>query len=187
MTISHLHSSFKSGNESNERKLCSNCNRPENACLCPYISQKRWCNCLVHLFVLVHPRCQTSTGTVQLLLPMFSHLQLIFGKRFIINSGDINDGDGDDVGMLPRELTDGQTYSQVFLLYPTTPEYQSKYAMNINHQNHQGPNLESQAKPIALVAIDGTWRHSKAILRNSPFLISLPRLDLLTHHDNVET
>lgn len=135
------------------RPVCVRCLRA--ACVCACLRQPGVpVRCAVELLILQHPREQREAkGTARLLHLAVSGSRLLVGERW----------PGPPPGDLRREL----------LLYPPTPGDAALPAT---------PAIDPawlQSPPsIRLVVLDGTWRKSRRMLYDSPWLQGLPRFSL---------
>ena len=126
----------------------------------------------VALLILQHPREQTEVkGTARLL-----HLALA-GSRLLVGDSWPLSPDQSEAGRLPGLATPFGPASppqRDLLLYPATP---------IDSALPPPPPLDTawlaQPAQLRLVVIDGTWRKSRRVLYNSPWLQGLPRLALV--------
>jgi DTW domain-containing protein YfiP len=135
------------------RPVCAHCLRA--ACVCACLRQPGVpVHCEVELLILQHPREQREAkGTARLLHQGLSHSRLLVGERW----------PEAPPGPAAREL----------LLYPPTPDDAALAAPPpLDPAWLQSPQF------IRLVLIDGTWRKSRRMLYDSPWLQSLPRISL---------
>jgi DTW domain-containing protein YfiP len=122
----------------------------------------------VSLLILQHSREQREVkGTARLL-----HLALA-GSRLLVGDRWPTAPDPSGPGQLPDPAAAPAPHRRDVLLYPATPGDAALPAP---------PPLETAwlAQPtlLRLVVIDGTWRKSRRMLYDSPWLQSLPRLAL---------
>lgn len=67
------------------RKICDNCSRPANACICsalPRSIDEMVCNCALKIVVLLHPACPLATGTLRILMKVFTNILVLKGITF---------------------------------------------------------------------------------------------------------
>jgi len=133
------------------RALCPGCERPQSACLCNLVQPV---SNQVQVLVLQHPsEQQQAKGTARLLSLSLRHCELRVGEHFA-----------------PDPDTDGR-YS--LLLYPSSPAdpiLPAPPAADISRLQ--------QLAQLRLIVLDGTWRKSRKLLYQNPWLQDLPRLSL---------
>lgn len=122
----------------------------------------------VALLILQHPREQPEPkGTARLL-----HLALT-GSRLLVGDAWPTPPDPADAVQPPGLTAAPGPPRRDLLLYPATPQDAALPAP---------PPLDNawlaQPAQLRLVVIDGTWRKSRRMLYNSPWLQGLPRLTL---------
>lgn len=148
------------------RTLCSQCLRPERACLCSCVQRV---GSQVQLLVLQHPmEAGHAKNTARLLHLCVAGSRLEVGEVFAV----------DTLQAWLHAPWQGQAADAVvrpILLYPPSPP------------DPQLPLVQPPALPAAwleqpetlrLVLIDGTWRKSRKMLYLNPGLQALPRLAL---------
>lgn len=140
---------------------CQRCLRAHCVCACLAQTGVPW-HGPVSLLILQHPREQREVkGTARLLHQAVAGSRLLIGERW-----DQAPAAGDAPGVAPRHEV---------LLYPATPGDAALPAP---------PPLDAawlaQPHGLRLVVIDGTWRKSRRMLYDSPWLQALPRLALAT-------
>lgn len=130
------------------RPVCPACLRPRSVCIC------QWVRPVAHttqVLILQHPQeVGHAKNSARLLHLSLQHSTLLVGEV------------SDDPAAPP------QPRLHTLLLYPG-----SDPAQPVTTQ----PDPASQA-PLRLVVLDGTWRQSRAMLRQNPWLQRLPRLSL---------
>ncbi|MEK8051885.1 tRNA-uridine aminocarboxypropyltransferase [Ideonella sp. DXS22W] len=146
------------------RSACPRCLRAACVCACLARPGVPWQG-PVHLLLLQHPREQRETkGTARLLHQAVAGSRLLVGERW-------TDPPAPDGAAHPA--TTPASHHDV-LLYPATPGDTALPA---------APPLPAAwlAEParLRLVVIDGTWRKSRRMLYESPWLQRLPRLALV--------
>ena len=141
---------------SGRRAMCPLCQRPNNACICPWVTP------VVHavpVLILQHPlEVNNPKGSARLL-----HLSL---QRSLMLTGEIFDQ--------PETLAGADARRQDVLLYPDTPGQQT--TAHVLASSLRAPPCA--ASSVRLVVIDGTWRKSRKMLHLNPWLQALPRLSL---------
>lgn len=133
------------------RTRCPRCERPLSSCLCGLVEPV---SNQVQVLVLQHPSEQMhAKGTARLLQLCLQHCELRVGEQF------------------DRAVDAGGRYTM--LLFPGSDDPQ------LTHP----PELDSAqlAEParLRLIVLDGTWRKSRKLLYQNPWLQRLPRLPLL--------
>lgn len=159
------------------RKLCQQCEKPINVCLCSFITD---IHNHVKLVILQHPNeVNQSKGTVPLLSHALSDCKVIVGDDFSNN---------DEVNQLIEH------YQQhCVLLYPqdkaiTASEYIDNIIANktLNtkgkHSDDLDVNIDVNAEDIlqhiCLFVLDGTWKKTYRMFMQSTNLHSLTQLTL---------
>jgi DTW domain-containing protein len=143
------------------REFCLRCRRPKAACMCPTEPPMETRSRIV---LLMHPKeyRRQKTGTGRLACLNLASAEIIPGVAF-------------DEHPRVRALADDPA-NYPALLYP------SPGAINLSSANFSGgPEGERFASELAgrrlvVFLIDSTWRCSHAVLRESPSLLRLPRL-----------
>lgn len=131
------------------RQRCKSCLRPTPTCYCDLIADIR---SQVSLTVLQHPKEeQHPKGTAPLLTMSINGAQRLIGEQFSAVA----------VHQVPRQMV---------LLFPPSPDQQNE------PQLLQPEQLE--ANNTQLIALDGTWRKTRKMLYQNPWLQDLPRLQL---------
>ena len=148
-----------SGGPGGRRPLCGACARPLAGC---------WCACVrkvqnaTPLLILQDPdESRQAKGTAALLARCLSRVELRVGERFD-----------------PPASTAG-----LVLLYPQTAGDVARPAPAPAPQPAPMPTATDRRiseAPITLIVLDGTWRRSRRLLYENPWLRSLPRLALDT-------
>jgi len=138
------------------RELCLSCLRPKESCLCPTSPPMRLRTKIV---LLMHPKewRRERCGTGRLTCLHLDEAEIIPGVAF-------------DLHPRVRELIDDPANFPV-LLYP------GKDSVNLSLAG-SGRALAAAAAGRRMTAffVDATWACSKAVLRESPGLLRLPRL-----------
>jgi DTW domain-containing protein YfiP len=137
-----------------KRPHCATCLRPQNACICPWITP------LVHqveVLILQHPlEVDKAKGTARLLQLSLPNSRLLTGEVFD-----------------PQLLTDSPKHQ--LLLYPETA---NELALGLPTPPVLAPKWLDDPSQLRLIVLDGTWRKSRKILYLNPLLQQLPRLSL---------
>ena len=144
------------------RPRCALCLRPASACIC---AAARCAHSAVQVLILMHPLEQHhAKGTARLAHLCLPHSRMLVGETF-----------APELLTQPWSDADQAAPRRALLLYPATPHEPS-------HPLPQPPELPAAwlAEParLRLVVLDGTWRHSRQLLRAHPALQALPRLAL---------
>lgn len=130
------------------RPVCPACLRPHSVCIC------QWVRPVAHttqVLILQHPQeVGHAKNSARLLHLSLQHSTLLVG--------DVSDDP--DPPPQPRLHT--------LLLYPSSDPAQPVVTQ---------PD-PARSAPLRLVVLDGTWRQSRAMLRQNPWLQRLPRLSL---------
>ncbi len=138
------------------RLRCTRCRRPQNGCLCPWVTPVAH---QVEVLILQHPlETDHPKGTARL-------LQLSLpGSRLL--TGELLD---------PAELQPSGKRRHNLLLYPDVPSDRASGWP-------APPALPAQwlrdPSQLRLVVLDGTWQKSRRMLHLNPALQQLPRLSL---------
>jgi DTW domain-containing protein len=136
-----------------KRHSCPACLRPKITCICHLVSAV---NTDIEVLILQHPLEVSETkGTARLLHLSLSNSKLLIGELF--------------------EDTAWESLKNTLLLYPVTPE---DHSLGIKVPPELPANWLNQLHNIRLIIIDGTWRKSRKILCQNPYLQTLPRLVL---------
>lgn len=132
------------------RERCYRCYRPLSSCMCKYITPL---DTKTKFIILMHPKefQKTKNGTGYL-----THLSL---KNSIIYRG-IDFTNHTEINNILND-----TNNNCFILYP------GESSININEVNIQKDN-----KTNVIFIIDATWPCSRAIIKNSPNISSLPKI-----------
>ena len=144
------------------RALCAACLRPQSACICP------WTTPTPHpteVVILQHPlEAGHVKNTARLLHLSLPNSRLLVGETF------------DEASLHDAKATPHPPASRparyTVLLYPPSA-----------HAGHAAPAPLDGARlrvpgDLRLVVLDGTWRKSRKMLHQSPWLQRLPRLSL---------
>lgn len=136
-----------------EREQCWVCRRPKDSCLCP---QEPPIPVRTKIVLLMHDRewRHQRTGTGRITCLNLEGAQIIHGMAF-------------DEHPRVRELIDSPD-NACFLLFPGRD--------SINLSEGAFPSGGLAGKTLVVFLIDATWDGAKAVLRNSPRLLELPRL-----------
>lgn len=141
------------------RLHCHTCTRPQNACICSWVTPVAHS---VEVLVLQHPlEVDNSKGSARLLHLSLPHSRLVAGEVF-------EEQTLRDLLTTPWQSVSGAAPRAV-LLYPETHD---------NSPNELDPAWLKHPEQIRLVVLDGTWRKSRKMLHQNPLLQRLPRLAL---------
>jgi DTW domain-containing protein len=136
-----------------KRQICPACLRPKITCICHLVSTL---HTDIEVLILQHPLEVLETkGTARLLHLSLPNSQLLVGEVFNV-----------------RNLT---STKHTVLLYPVTQE---DHSLGIAVPPESNQEAFTHLNNIRLIIIDGTWRKSRKILCNNPYLQTLPRLVL---------
>jgi DTW domain-containing protein YfiP len=144
-----------------KRILCQCCQRPEKACICPFITPV---NNNIHVVVLQHPsEISQAKGTVALLAKSLHSCQVIVGEDFTNN----------------EPLHQILTQYQGLLLYPNekaqvlSGSLMSLLKNNALQTTRDSMHTNKKAKPYCLIILDGTWKKAYKMLMLSQTLQQL--------------
>jgi len=131
------------------RQYCPDCLRPTPTCYCDLIPR---INARTSLTVLQHPNeARHPKGTAALLAHSIDRATVVIGEQFCAD-------------------TITQPQCQLVLLFPPSTE------------QRPAPNMlrpeQLEASSTQLLALDGTWRKTRRMLYQNPWLQNLPRLQL---------
>lgn len=134
------------------RNLCTNCKRPNKACICKFVIETKN---KIPVLILQHPtEVKQSKGTVALLQRSLINCQVLIGEDFSNN----------------ETLNNIIAKHQALLLYPS--EKSQPLALN-NSAINISITSEDKAKPPLLIILDGTWKKSYRMFMLSKNLHSL--------------
>jgi DTW domain-containing protein YfiP len=140
----------------NRRAVCGRCQRPQNACICRWITPVRQA---VEVLILQHPlELDHPKGSARLLHLSLPGSRLLVGEHFDA-----------DLWQLPGDPRHN------LLLYPDRP---SDRAAGLPPPPPLAPALLADPARLRLIVLDGTWRKSRKLLHAHPGLQQLPRLSL---------
>ena len=148
------------------RSLCSQCQRPFCACICPFIIKT---NNKIPVLVLQHPsEVKQSKGSVALLQRSLNYCQVLVGEDFSEST----------------ELIEILAQHQALLLYPGENAQELLKTVNNVEDDHA---LSSEKKPLLLIILDGTWKKAYRMFMLSKNLHSLTQVclpDFLANNGN---
>ena len=140
-----------------KRLACTACLRPQNACICQWITPVAH---QVEVLILQHPlEVSNPKGSARLLHLSLPHSRLVTGEVFD----------------LPALLAEAGSTKPAILLYPDTSQDK---ALGIPAPPVLAPALLLTPSRLRLIVLDGTWRKSRKLLYRNPELQKLPRLSL---------
>lgn len=127
------------------REVCARCQRPASHCWCAHLTRL---DTRTRVVLLQHPRERTvAIGTARMASLCLPNSELHVGVEWGASAA------------LSRALSDPERPAA--LLYP------GEGAVDIVAQPPSGP--------ITLVVVDGTWAHTRKLVRTNPVLAALPR------------
>ena len=137
------------------RAICLRCRRPEASCLCPADPPLATRSRIV---LLTHPKeyRRERTGTGRLACLNLAKCEILPGLAF-------------DDSACARELS-GDPANRAFLLYP------SPGAIDLSAADPARLAEELGGRRMVVFLVDATWSCSRAVLRASPGIARLPRL-----------
>lgn len=156
---------------STKRSACHTCWRPFKLCLCDKLPNEKLNNCCARVVILQHPRCQVSIGTARLVKLSLKHVDIVVGTK--ITNG---------TAWSPQLQKFVSGASRILLLFPTPTSVaaQTLYRpqRNANLDRERKHQLCACGRPEGhefdvLIAIDGSWRQAKSIVRNNPVMVHL--------------
>ena len=131
------------------RKMCGQCQRPDNACICAFIVKT---NNKIPVLVLQHPsEVKQIKGTVVLLHRSLNDCQVLIGEDFTHNT----------------ELNKILSSHHSLLLYP------SEQAQKLTVMATKNKIIAANKKPPLLIILDGTWKKAYRMFMLSKNLHSL--------------
>lgn len=149
---------------SNKRAICTQCLRPQNTCICRWITPTEHA---VEVLFLQHPlEIANPKGSARLLHLSLPRSRIVTGEAFseealqaLLYAPFDNSIRGENI--------------QPLLLYPDTSE-----DGRIEKSQTFIQPASSAATQYRLIVLDGTWRKSRKMLYSNPLLQQLPRLPL---------
>ncbi|TWX71868.1 DTW domain-containing protein [Colwellia demingiae] len=152
------------------RTLCPCCQRPPKACICTFIAD---IENDIHLVVLQHPSEVSQTkGTVALLAKSLQSCQVIVGESFDEEASFLQMMEQYQLVLLyPGEQA--QTLDQNLVMKLTNHDQS-----NENIETHAKSNTNTEAKPLCLLILDGTWKKAYRMFMLSTKLQQLPQVCL---------
>ncbi|KAK9768368.1 hypothetical protein K7432_001032 [Basidiobolus ranarum] len=160
------------------RSYCSSCWRPVNSCICDSLTPEQYCNCRARIVVLQHPKCQVNIGTLRILKHTFKYCDIFVGKDFSEGKHPELDVLLEDETYIPLLLYPGPNATDVKTLLvggeETLPV--DKWQC-LGCQCHQ-ESSNSGSPRYLIIAIDGSWTHSKYLYRFNPRIQKLHQIML---------
>ena len=147
-----------------KRLTCEQCFRPQNACICCWITPTAHA---VEVVLLQHPLEEHSAkGSARLLHLSLARSRMVTGEVFVER----------ELHALLRDpfesdIATTHDAKQAILLYPQSTDDRSTPPIVT-------PEMLSEPSRLRLVVLDGTWRKSRKMLHVNPALQRLPRLSL---------
>jgi DTW domain-containing protein YfiP len=147
------------------RPQCAGCLRPQNACICAWVTPVAH---QVEVLILQHPlEVDHAKGSARLLHLSLPHSRLLTGEVFA------------DAALLAAPFEAAGAVAggprHTLLLYPDRPQDQ---ALGVPAPPALPAGWLREPARLRLVVLDGTWRKSRKMLYLSPPLQALPRLSL---------
>jgi len=144
------------------RTLCSQCHRPEKACICAFSVKT---DNHIHVVVLQHPsEVKQSKGTVALLQQSLENCQVIIGESF---------DDNDSLNTLLSHYG-----VQIALLYPSEDAQVIDFTAQQASGSFERESLMDPNTIKCIVILDGTWKKSYRMFMLNPSLHDIKHLIL---------
>ncbi|MBC7444770.1 MAG: DTW domain-containing protein [Polaromonas sp.] len=152
-----------------KRLLCTACLRPQNACICQWVTRVAH---PVEVLILQHPlEVSHPKGSARLLHLSLPGSRLVTGEKF-----------ADLSTLLSEPFSPGNPAAgtrHAVLLYPETLNGTPQENTQVSQARAaQGLDSGCNSARLRLVVLDGTWRKSRKMLHCNPLLQQLPRLAL---------
>jgi len=169
-----------------KRILCQNCQRPEVACVCKFITPIAND---IHVVVLQHPSEISQTkGTVTLLANSLHSCQIIVGENFTDND-DLSQVLSQYHGVLLYPSEHAQELSGSLKCFLQSNALQSHYERKYDSVDKNEPIAKPKRKMLnetsiektksyCLIIIDGTWKKAYKMVMLSKTLQQLPQVCL---------
>jgi len=135
------------------RQVCDQCERPWVTCLCQFVEPVE--NSVSVLILQHSSEVGHAKGTARLAQLSLIHSELWVGEQF-----------SEQVLQGWCQKDDAQT----FLLFPPLSDWQGELKV----LPEAAPELN--AHKLRVIVLDGTWKKSKKLIYQNPFLQTLPRL-----------
>lgn len=149
---------------STKRAICDQCLRPQNTCICHWITNTEHA---VEVLFLQHPlEIRNPKGSARLLHLSLPRSRLVTGETF-------SEEELHALLYAPFDKSDVGKVIQPILLYPDTSE-----DGRIEKSPAFIPPSSDAAIQYRLIVLDGTWRKSRKMLYLNRLLQQLPRLPL---------
>jgi DTW domain-containing protein YfiP len=153
------------------RSLCDRCHRPPSGCYCHALPAEPLNNSgYIDLVVLMHPKCPTNVGTVQILSRMFDSVTVLCDIDFSTPARNV---------WLDDLLENPNGDSLVLLLYV------GDKSVDVSELNVKTRMQEQGKRRVTLLLIDGSWGHARYIYRWNPRLQALPCIHITPTHMSV--
>lgn len=147
-----------------KRIVCERCKRPQNACICCWITPTAHA---VEVVVLQHPLEEHSAkGSARLLHLSLPRSRMVVGETFAEREVHALLHDPFEPGAFTQHVA-----KHTILLYPQTTDDTAAPPPLLPEMLHDPSRLR-------LIVLDGTWRKSRKLLQLNPLLRTLPRLSL---------
>nr|GMD39800.1 DTW domain-containing protein 2 [Ipomoea batatas] len=144
------------GDFQTRRRICAKCDRPANVCLCATIPADPIAN-LTRVVVLQHPHERRhKLATVPVLSKCLGNCEVIAGRRLRYGDSKVLDNLHDEAIANPK------VPRRAVFLFPGTETSES---MEINQWKCSTKNFDRSN--YVLIALDGTWKHAKEMMRAS--------------------
>ena len=153
-----------------KRQICTTCIRPQNACICHWVTPVAPATQMVEVLILQHPlEWGNAKGSARLLHLSLPRSRMLTGEVF----------DAQDLPALPFEPDAAKNSPKYnILLYPPAPDRPQDKALGLPAPSTLRPELLQDPAQLRLIVLDGTWRKSRKMLYLNPLLQQLPRLSL---------
>ncbi|KAJ8570399.1 hypothetical protein K7X08_037371 [Anisodus acutangulus] len=148
--------------QQDRRKICCNCDRPVNVCLCSIIPSKPIVTVNTRIIILHHPHEQRhKLATVPVLSKCLGNCDVIVGRRLRYGDSNVLDSLHDYALRNPYFTT------RTIYLFPGSDTSPSQ---DINHWKSSKHSVETSN--YVLIAFDGTWKHAREMMRASLSFLS---------------
>lgn len=146
------------------RILCQQCQRPEKACICPFVAN---IDNHIPVIILQHPsEVKQSKGTVSLLQQSLASCEVLVGETF------------DNCKVLIQHLKHYD--NKIVLLYPSEQASVLDFTDQKHAENTEtGERSESKLSDIeCIIILDGTWKKAYRMFMLNPCLHNINHIVL---------